>query len=341
MAEQIDPEVDQVDPDNQVDLGDLGAPNDDSAPGDRVEPGDQHASTRNIHADSQRSEADVTSAGESPKEIERDAESTEGEGKNTEKDDPAASMSLLQALLYDPLNYGFSAVETPNKGPRKPLETAVLLAMAVLLAFGATVAAKSLIAQESSHEAALENLREQIERQRDTVSRLEAENNELAASIALLSSSERSQVKSGDSAVSHSQLDHIHGPGLTVRMTEQDGADGQSRVLDNDVRVVVNALWSEGAEGIEINGQRIGPTTAIRTAGRTILINFKPTVSPYEIRVIGNPEDLDRALKTGTTGDYLSTLYSKYGIGVDITVEKDLVLEPASTRQATSTAIVE
>lgn len=271
-----------------------------------------------------------------------DNQETPGGGSKDEKEyNPAASMSLLQALLYDPLNYGFSAVEKPKKGPRKPVETVILLVMAIILSFGATIAAKELISQESSHEDALGNLREQILRQRDTVNQLEAENDELTASIALLSSSERTQVRSGDTAIQLAELDQIHGPGVTVKMTEQDGADAESRVLDNDLRVVVNALWSGGAEGIEINGQRIGPTTAIRTAGRTILINFKATVSPYEIRVIGDPESLDRALKTGTTGDYLSTLYSKYGIGVGITVEKDVVLGPANTRQATSTVIVE
>lgn len=244
-------------------------------------------------------------------------------------------MSLLQALLYDPLNYGFSAVEKPGDGPRKPGDVIITIVVAAVLAFGATVAAEHLIARETQHEQTLSNLRDQISRQQEVVRSLQVDNDELSASIALLASSERRQLPEGSAAASLSERDYIHGPGISATMTEQSVNDPQARVLDTDLRVVVNALWSGGAEGIEINGQRLGPTTAIRTAGGTVLINFAPVAPPYEIRAIGSPEKLERTLKTGTVGDYLSTLYSKYGIGMAVKPQEDVLLEPANIRNAT------
>jgi small basic protein len=46
------------------------------------------------------------------------------------------------------------------------------------------------------------------------------------------------------------------------------------------VQLVVNALWEAGAEAIAINGQRIVATTAIRSAGGAVLINYKVLTSP-------------------------------------------------------------
>ena len=55
---------------------------------------------------------------------------------------------------------------------------------------------------------------------------------------------------------------------------------------------MVNALWAAGAEAISINGQRLGPTTAIRFAGEAVLVDFRPVTNPYEISAIGDPDTL-------------------------------------------------
>ena len=51
--------------------------------------------------------------------------------------------------------------------------------------------------------------------------------------------------------------------------------------------MVVNAMWGAGAEAVSINGQRIGPTTFVRTAGSVILVNITPVSSPYVVSAIG------------------------------------------------------
>jgi uncharacterized protein YlxW (UPF0749 family) len=71
--------------------------------------------------------------------------------------------------------------------------------------------------------------------------------------------------------------------------------DSRGRVQDGDLQLVVNALWAAGAEAVSINGQRLGPTTAIRFAGEAVLVDFRPVTNPYEISAIGDPENVSRA----------------------------------------------
>ncbi|MDO5034059.1 MAG: DUF881 domain-containing protein [Actinomycetaceae bacterium] len=263
------------------------------------------------------------------------------EVKEEKATDPAASMSLLQALLYDPLNYGFSSVSDRRETRMGPLGTLIVLVLAATLSFGATAAAKTLISQKSAHEQAVSNLREQVARQQQVVKSIEVENSEITAEIALLSSDQRGSVVSKEPALQIAQQNAIHGPGIRVMVTEREGADALERVLDTDLRFIINALWAGGAEGVELNGIRVGPTTAVRTAGSTILVNFEPVVAPYEIRAIGNLDDMERQLKTGVVGAYLSTLNSKYGIGTAIGAEADIVLRPANNRNTTLTNLVQ
>lgn len=95
------------------------------------------------------------------------------------------------------------------------------------------------------------------------------------------------------------------GPGTVV--TVSDASDGSAgggfagsrpqgqtaqrtgKVSDADLQSVVNAMWANGAEAIAINGVRLGPQTAIRTAGETILVAFHPVTSPYRVVAIGRP----------------------------------------------------
>jgi uncharacterized protein YlxW (UPF0749 family) len=78
----------------------------------------------------------------------------------------------------------------------------------------------------------------------------------------------------------------VKGPGVTVTVTNASAAI----VTDRDLQGVVNALWAGGAQAITVGGVRLGPQTAIRTAGQTILADFKALRSPYVIAAIGGPE---------------------------------------------------
>jgi len=62
---------------------------------------------------------------------------------------------------------------------------------------------------------------------------------------------------------------------------------GAYEIHDTDLQLVVNALWAAGAEAIAINGSRLVATTPIRSAGGTIVVNFRPLSPPFRVLAIG------------------------------------------------------
>ncbi len=102
------------------------------------------------------------------------------------------------------------------------------------------------------------------------------------------------------------------GPGLTVTLDDAPGAQTapMNRVLDRDLQLVVNALWKLGATGIAINGQRLTAQSAIRSAGESILVNYRPVLPPYRVEAIGtSTRPTDDDLQT-----ILDSLHEAYGL---------------------------
>ena len=109
----------------------------------------------------------------------------------------------------------------------------------------------------------------------------------------------------------------VSGPGIVVTLSDRSGpGKGSGAVRDQDLAMVVNAMWSAGADAVSVNGQRIGPDTFVRKAGSAILVNVTPVSSPYEVAAIGDANALSIALVRGATGDYLSAAQSVTGMTV-------------------------
>lgn len=68
-------------------------------------------------------------------------------------------------------------------------------------------------------------------------------------------------------------------------------------VHDSDLLMVINELRDAGAEAISINGERILSTSEIRCAGSVVSVNNNRHSAPFEIRAIGDPEQLESALR--------------------------------------------
>jgi uncharacterized protein YlxW (UPF0749 family) len=134
----------------------------------------------------------------------------------------------------------------------------------------------------------------------------------------------------------------VHGDGVLVELTDApqpvDPVTGQStgkndgQVLDRDLQDVSNELWRDGAEAIAINGERLTATTTIRIAGSTILVDFKPIVSPYQVLAIG-PRDLDRRFSESDTGARFHRYATEFGMGVSVRSRSDLTLPAAPDPQ--------
>ncbi|MDP9241361.1 MAG: DUF881 domain-containing protein, partial [Actinomycetota bacterium] len=86
------------------------------------------------------------------------------------------------------------------------------------------------------------------------------------------------------------------------------------RIQDRDVAEIVNALWAAGAEAISVDGQRLSPTSTIRSAGGAILVDFRPVSSPYEIRAIGNAGQMQVRFADSAVARSFTTFVDLYGI---------------------------
>jgi uncharacterized protein YlxW (UPF0749 family) len=103
------------------------------------------------------------------------------------------------------------------------------------------------------------------------------------------------------------------GDGVRITMDDAPGAlaASENRVLDRDLQDVVNALWREGARGVAINGHRLVSTTAIRSAGEAIVVNYEPLDRPYRIEAVGA---LAAAARESGVGRLLTHLSRDYGL---------------------------
>jgi uncharacterized protein YlxW (UPF0749 family) len=110
----------------------------------------------------------------------------------------------------------------------------------------------------------------------------------------------------------------MRGPGLVVSLNDaqrdaegrfpRDAAPDDLVVHQQDVQAVLNALWSAGAEGIQMQDQRIIATSAPRCVGNTLLLNGRTYSPPYVITAIGDVGAMQAALSAAP----LVTLYKQY-----------------------------
>ena len=140
----------------------------------------------------------------------------------------------------------------------------------------------------------------------------------------------------------------VTGPGLLVTLANAQpdanadpvggGAaeDPRGNVRDGDLQLVVNALWAAGAEAISINGQRLGPTSAIRFAGEAVLVDFRPVTNPYEVSAIGDPDTLSTKFLASPEVGALAVISESFGLRFEFAKENDLSLPAASTPELRS-----
>jgi uncharacterized protein YlxW (UPF0749 family) len=140
----------------------------------------------------------------------------------------------------------------------------------------------------------------------------------------------------------------VTGPGLLVTLANADPKaagdpvggsstqDPRGRVRDGDLQLVVNALWAAGAEAVSINGERLGPTTAIRFAGEAVLVDFRPVTNPYQVSAIGDPGPLSRRFLASPEVGSLAVISKSFGLRFEFTQEDQLTLPAASTPELRS-----
>ena len=120
----------------------------------------------------------------------------------------------------------------------------------------------------------------------------------------------------------------VTGPGLEIVADDGPSGSTKSEVMDRDLQILVNGLWSAGAEAVAINGQRLTALSAIREASEAITVNYRSLQRPYTITAIGDPDQLPARFIESDGGTWWFNLKSLYDMRFDLT-SKDSVRLPA------------
>ena len=125
-------------------------------------------------------------------------------------------------------------------------------------------------------------------------------------------------------------MDPVHGPGLVVTLQDaqrdangrfpRDASPDDLVVHQQDIQAVLNALWSAGAEAIQMQDQRIIATSVPRCVGNTLLLNGRTYSPPYKITAIGNAPAMQAALGAAP----LVTLYKQYVVRFGLGYQEDV-----------------
>ena len=242
---------------------------------------------------------------------------------------------LLESLTRDTLDPGYARAakrKAAGQAPTGRSSVAWLIAGVLVVALLLAVAFRSAQAGSAGNNQARDALVADVQQ-------AQAEQSALLGSAADLGEEVRSaQAAAGGGALAQlSTLEEMNamlavsGPGLSIALDDPDAASGNGAVLDRDLQLLVNSLWSAGAEAIAVNGVRLRVTSAIRQAGGAILVDNRPVSWPMTIEAIGDPSAIhQRFIDTPGFGRF-ATFTQLYGVTFDV-VAVDSVSLPAAAQ---------
>lgn len=279
----------------------------------------------------------------------------------TTERDPAASMALLEEVLDPPVGPGYRSAADKRVGEGLPASsgtrTGLMLAVSILLGVLGATAATTLGGQDQAAAETRAQLVERIEAAQEVGDAHRATVDELRTDISALEQQAlEDETGPGDRQSAASRriaaagleagAVAVQGPGVVVRLGDaapRELSPGEvveaERINSRDIQLVVNGLWSAGAEAISVNGHRMTSTSAIRFAGQAIIVDFRGLTPPYEIRAIGDPERLTQETSTGLVGAYLTELRDQLGLRAEVE-HADLVTIGAAERLSTRVSSV-
>ncbi|MBJ7341805.1 DUF881 domain-containing protein [Mycolicibacterium sp.] len=160
-----------------------------------------------------------------------------------------------------------------------------------------------------------------------------------AAAAALTAITQRADVLAVDAG-----LGAMRGPGLVITLNDAqrdaagrfpgDASADDLVVHQQDIEAVLNAMWSAGAEAIQMQDQRIIATSAALCVGNTLLLNGRTYSPPYAITAIGDVT----AMQTALAASPMVQLYKRYVLrfGLGYTEQRkdsvDVVAHPPAVR---------
>jgi uncharacterized protein YlxW (UPF0749 family) len=229
-----------------------------------------------------------------------------------------------------------------GEGARPHLWLAVVLAV---LAFLVVVAVSSARAERRNAEPRRSRLVTLIEDRRSRVEGLDGDVRALRlrvdraeARVSRRDATDRQRTEQVRALAALAGTTALAGPGVSVQLSDsiRQPANAQEagafRIHDADLQLVANALFAAGAEAVSINGNRLVATSPIRAAGATIVVNFRPLNTPYEVRAIGARMD---EFQQSEIARRFGRWVDLFGLGFKVERRANLVV-PAFTGQVNS-----
>jgi uncharacterized protein YlxW (UPF0749 family) len=169
-----------------------------------------------------------------------------------------------------------------------------------------------------------ERLRQQLADQRSALQELSSSDSQTAAAV------EEARRRTEAIGILNGTI-AAHGAGLRMTIHDPDQAVRVADVLD-----AVQELRGAGAETMQIDDVRVGVSTAVTGQPGDLMIDGHPISAPYEVLVIGSPQDMETALNI--PGGVVQHIGNRGG-SVDIVQAPDIVvdaLRPLDTPQYAS-----
>ncbi|SNR51501.1 DUF881 domain-containing protein [Blastococcus mobilis] len=167
-------------------------------------------------------------------------------------------------------------------------------------------------------------LRDQIADQRAALQQLNSSDSQSAAAL------EEARARAEAIGILNGTV-AAQGPGLVMTIRDADDEVRVSDILD-----AIQELRGAGAETMEIDGVRVGVSTAVTGTPGSLMVDGRPITSPYEFVVIGSPQNMETALNI--PGGVVQDL-TRHGASVTITQSEQVTvdaLRPLDTPQYAS-----
>ena len=94
----------------------------------------------------------------------------------------------------------------------------------------------------------------------------------------------------------------VRGRGVRINVASAPDAAPSDEVRDDDLALLVDGLFTAGAEAISINDQRIVALGGIRNTSRAVHVNGRPLTPPFVVQAIGDPATLQARLLESSAG---------------------------------------
>src|ERR1700761_3298913 len=172
-----------------------------------------------------------------------------------------------------------------------------------------------------------------------SVDRLSAQRDELANKIDSMhgrspDAALAAMLRRSAELVGEAGMDPVHGPGLVVTLQDaqrdangcfpRDASPDDLVVHQQDIQAVLNALWSAGAEAIQMQDQRIIATSVPRCVGNTLLLNGRTYSPPYRVTAIGDAAAMQAALAAAPLVILYKQYVVRFGLGYTEQVSPDV-----------------